>query len=76
TYTQLRTDARALARKLLGIGLRKEDRVAMVAETDPDFLRFFFACQYAGLVPVSLPAPMSLGGRSAYVAQLRGLLKS
>jgi fatty-acyl-CoA synthase len=76
TYTTLRIEARKLARKLLGIGLQKEDRVAMVAETDPDFLRFFFACQYAGLVPVSLPAPTSLGGRSAYVTQLRGLIEA
>ena len=76
TYASLRSEARTLARKLLGMGLQKEDQVAIVAETNPDFLRFFFACQYAGLVPVPLPASMSLGGRSAYVTQLRGLLES
>ena len=76
TYASLRTEACKLARKLLGMGLQKEDQVAMVAETNPDFLRFFFACQYAGLVPVPLPASMSLGGRSAYVTQLRGLLEA
>ena len=37
---------------------------------------FFFACQYAGLVPVSLPASVNLGGHSVYVTQLRGLLES
>ena len=75
-YSQLREDARMLARKLLGMGLQKGNRVALVAETNPDFLRFFFACQYAGLVPVSLPASIKLGGHDTYVTQLRGLLKS
>ena len=75
-YATLREEACVLGRKLLGMGLEKGDRVALVAETNPDFLRFFFACQYAGLVPVSLPASVNLGGHSAYVSQLRGLLKS
>ncbi len=75
-YAALREESRVLARKLLGMGLEKGERVALVAETTPDFLRFFFACQYAGLVPVSLPASVNLGGHKAYVGQLRGLLKS
>ena len=75
-YAELRREARVLARKLLGMGLRKGDRVALVAETNPHFLRFFFACQYAGLIPVSLPASVNLGGHSVYVTQLRGLLTS
>jgi fatty-acyl-CoA synthase len=37
-------------------------------------MRFFFACQYAGLVPVPLPASIHLGGKDAYVSQLKGLL--
>jgi fatty-acyl-CoA synthase len=75
-YSQLREDSRTLARKLLGMGLQKGNRVALVAETNPDFLKFFFACQYAGLVPVALPASLKLGGHATYVTQLRGLLKS
>ena len=74
-YAELRQQSRALARKLLGMGLHKGDHVALVAETNPDFLRFFFACQYAGLVPVSLPASVNLGGHTVYVTQLHGLLK-
>jgi len=75
-YGKLREKSRVLARKLLGAGLEKGDRVALVAETDPDFLRFFFACQYAGLIPVALPASVNLGGHTVYVTQLRGLLQS
>ena len=75
-YSVLRAESRVLGRKLLGMGLQKGDRVALVAETNPHFLRFFFACQYAGLIPVALPASVNLGGHTVYVTQLRGLLAS
>jgi len=75
-YATLRDDARILARRLMGLGLERGARVALVADTNPEFLRFFFACQYAGLVPVPLPIPMSLGSHKAYVEQLCGMLKS
>jgi fatty-acyl-CoA synthase len=74
-YRVLRTEARQLARRLKGLGCDRGERVALVAETDADFIRFFFACQYAGLVPVPLPAAVRLGGHHAYVQQLRKLLE-
>ncbi|MEQ8660313.1 MAG: AMP-binding protein, partial [Gammaproteobacteria bacterium] len=40
------------------------------------FHRFFFACQYAGYIPVALPAGFQLGGRKAYVEQLERMLDS
>jgi fatty-acyl-CoA synthase len=73
-YASLKEEAQTLARRLLSLELERGARVAMVAETTPDFHRFFFACQYAGLVPVPLPAAIHLGGHQAYVAQLRRLL--
>ncbi len=73
-YKKLREEARILARRLIGLGVSRGSRVAMVADTQPDFMRFFFACQYAGLVPVPLPASIHLGGRDAYVSQLERLL--
>jgi fatty-acyl-CoA synthase len=73
-YARLKDEAQTLARRLLGLGLERGARVAIVAETTPDFHRFFFACQYAGLVPVPLPAAIHLGGHQAYVAQLQRLL--
>ncbi|MFQ5487336.1 MAG: fatty acyl-AMP ligase [Gammaproteobacteria bacterium] len=76
SYAQLREEALALARRFAGLGLERGARVALVAETHPDFLRFFFACQYAGLVPVPLPIPISLGGHQAYVEQLRVMMES
>ncbi|WP_461482441.1 fatty acyl-AMP ligase [Porticoccus sp.] len=76
SYRQLRDDAVALAKKLIGLGFVKGDRVALVAETAPHFLRFFFASQYAGLVPVPLPAAVKLGAHTSYVSQLHRLLKA
>jgi fatty-acyl-CoA synthase len=76
SYSELREQALELAHKLLGLGLEKGDRVALVAETNPDFIRFFFACQYAGLIPVALPASVKVGAHAAYVAQLQRLLEA
>jgi fatty-acyl-CoA synthase len=76
TYSELRAESLRLAQQLLTLGLAPGDRVALVAETDPHFVRFFYACQYAGLVPVALPASVKLGGHETYVAQLRRLLEA
>ncbi len=76
SYRELREQAQTLARRLLSLGCRRGARVAMVAETEPMFHRFFFACQYAGLIPVALPAGFQLGARKAYVEQLERMLDS
>ena len=76
SYRELRDEARTLARRLLGLGLKHGDRVGIIAETDPMFHRFFFACQYAGLKPFALPAGIQLGAHSAYVNQIRRMLES
>jgi fatty-acyl-CoA synthase len=76
SYRELTTEAIALAKKLAGLGLKRGDHLGIVAETDPFFHRFFFACQYAGLVPVPIPAGIQMGGGDAYVERLRRLLVS
>src|SRR5690606_3804756 len=75
SYRDLRDEAHRLARQLLGTGVRRGGRVAIVAETDPMFHRVFFAAQYAGLLPVALPAGVQLGAHDAYVMQLRRMLQ-
>lgn len=75
-YAKLREEAISVARRLMGLGLEKGDRVALIAETHPNFLSFFFGCQYAGLVPVTLPIITNISGHSSYVEHLRGLLES
>jgi fatty-acyl-CoA synthase len=76
TYSELRTRSLELARRLAGLGLEPGARAAFLADTNPDSIRFFFACQYAGLVPVPLSASLHLGSHRAYVAQLRHMLVS
>lgn len=73
-YRLLRDDALLLARRLLGHRLAPGDRVAIIADTHPDFVRAFFACQYAALVPAPLPLPQAFGGRANYVAHIRRLV--
>ena len=75
-FSKLRDEAQALAQRLSGLGLERGARMALVADTHPDFIRFFFACQYAGLIPVPLPASIHMGGRKTYVDQLHRLLIS
>ena len=69
-YSELRRDALDCAARLVAMGLRKGDRLALVAETGPEFAACFFGAVYAGLWPVPLPLPTSFGGRETYVEQL------
>jgi fatty-acyl-CoA synthase len=73
-YRDLRAAAIALARRLRGVGVRREERVALIADTGPDFIVAFAACQYGGMIPVPMPLPSAFGGRDAYVAMIRHML--
>jgi fatty-acyl-CoA synthase len=75
-YRELRERAQDLAARLAALGLARGSRVAIIAETSPEFLEFFFACQYAGLIPVPLPLSVNFGGREAYEGRLRGMLQT
>ena len=76
TYAELRKDALNHCRRLLTLGIVAGDRIAMVAETGPEFAACFFGAVYAGAWPVPLPLPTSFGGRDAYVDQLAVQLRS
>ncbi len=75
-YRELREDALAMAARLIGVGVVPGDRIALVAETSPEFAALFFGAIYAGAWPVPLPLPTSFGGRGAYVEQLAVQLAS
>ena len=70
SFADLRERAMATARRLITAGLERGGRVALIADTTPDFIVAFFGCQYAGLLPVPLPLPTSFGGKDGYVEQL------
>ncbi|HEY7901218.1 MAG TPA: fatty acyl-AMP ligase [Caulobacteraceae bacterium] len=76
TYARLRDEACEMAGRLIAAGLKPGDRMALAAESNGDFLRAFFACQYAGVAPVPTPLPAPLGGKEAYVAHIRRMLIS
>ena len=75
-FAELREDALACARRLIASGVKPEERIALVAETGPEFAALFFGVVYAGAWPVPLPLPTSFGGRDSYIEQLRVQLAS
>ena len=75
-YRVLREQAMAVARRLLALGLQAGDRVGLIAESDGDFARAFFGCQYAGLVATPMPLPVAFGGRDTYVGTIRGMMET
>jgi fatty-acyl-CoA synthase len=76
TFAELRADALLAARRLIADGVKPEDRVALIAETGPEFAALFFGAIYAGAWPVPLPLPTSFGARESYIDQLSVQLQS
>lgn len=75
-YRELRVDALAAAYRLIAAGVGPGDRIALIAETSPEFAALFFGAVYAGAWPVPLPLPTSFGGRESYVSQIGVQLES
>jgi fatty-acyl-CoA synthase len=75
-YSELRDDALRSAQRLIAVGVKPEDRIALIAETGADFASLFFGCIYAGAWPVPLPLPTSFGGKQSYIDQLAVQMKS
>ena len=76
SHAELRADAIANAGRLIAAGIRRGDRIALVAETGPHFGALFFGAVYAGAWPVPLPLPTSFGGKDSYIDQLAIQLSS
>ncbi len=75
-FSELRADAVKAAARLRARGVGPEGRVAILAETAPEFVALFFGALYAGAWPVPLPLPTSFGGRDAYIDQVATQLRS
>ncbi|WP_394658672.1 fatty acyl-AMP ligase [uncultured Novosphingobium sp.] len=75
-YTELREDARQVAYELIARGFVPGDRLALIAETGPEFAALFCGAIYAGVWPVPLPLPTSFGGKDNYIEQLAVQLNS
>jgi fatty-acyl-CoA synthase len=70
SYAELRERAVAAAR-----GLARElphgARLLLIADTTPQVVTLFMACQYAGVVPVPVALPVGLGAKDSYLETLR-----
>ena len=51
-------------------------RIGVIAETSPDFVVTFMACQYSGMVPAPLSLPAAFGGRQTYEWQISNMARS
>ncbi|MEO9468353.1 fatty acyl-AMP ligase [Parasphingorhabdus sp.] len=69
-FRELQSDAMAAARRLMESGINTGDRVALIADTEPQFCALFFGAIYAGALPVPLPLPTSFGGKESYIDQI------
>ncbi|MEZ5735257.1 MAG: fatty acyl-AMP ligase [Novosphingobium sp.] len=75
-FSELRSDALAVAYRLIARGVEKGDRIALIAETGPDFAALFCGAIYAGAWPVPLPLPTSFGGKESYIDQIAVQMES
>ncbi len=75
-FSELREDSLAMAKRLIAAGAKPGTRIALVAETGPEFAALFCGAIYAGAWPVPLPLPTTFGGRDSYVEQLSVQLAS
>lgn len=70
-WREVRERAHVTARKLIGAGFAVGERLLITADTWPGFFDAFFGAQYAGLIPVPVSIPVGIGGKDAYLDQLR-----
>jgi len=71
SWREIRERAHVTARRLIGAGFAAGERILITADTWPGFFDSFFGAQYAGLLPVPVSVPVGIGGKDAYVDQLR-----
>ncbi|MFO0598243.1 MAG: fatty acyl-AMP ligase [Myxococcaceae bacterium] len=74
SFDKLREEAMRRAAHFRSYGLKKGDRVAMVIPEGEDFVPTFLGAVWAGIVPVPLYPPLSLGKLDAYIDTLISIL--
>jgi fatty-acyl-CoA synthase len=71
SWADVQARAHVAARKLIGAGFAPGERLLITADTWPGFFDAFFGAQYAGMLPVPISIPVGIGGKQAYLDQLR-----
>jgi fatty-acyl-CoA synthase len=74
SFERLREEAMRRAAHFRSYGLKKGDRLAMVLPEGEDFVPTFLGAVWAGIVPVPLYPPLSLGKLDSYVSTLVSIL--
>lgn len=75
TYAELRARAIEAAARLT-TETEPGELIGLIAETSPDFAVMFFACQYAGVLPVPISVPVTLGSNEFYKDQLKRICET
>ena len=73
---RVRERALSIAADLMGRGVRKGDRVALVLPTSPEFVECFFGVLCAGAIPVPLYPPVRLGRLDEYHRKTAAMLQA
>ncbi|MEN3930242.1 AMP-binding protein [Microvirga sp. W0021] len=76
SYEELNAQAISIAQRLHNYDLRAGDRVAIAAETRPEFLYVFYGCQYAGIIPCPLPYRSRFEKPGLYAAKIGAMLRN
>ncbi|MEI7715217.1 MAG: AMP-binding protein [Mycobacterium sp.] len=73
---RVRKRALSIAADLIGRGVRRGDRVALVLPTCPEFVECFFGVLCAGAIPVPLYPPVRLGRLDEYHKRTAAMLQA
>jgi fatty-acyl-CoA synthase len=74
SFDALRTEAMNRAAHFRSLGLKKGDRLAIVMPEGQDFVPTFLGAVWAGVIPVPLYPPLSLGKLDSYVDALVAIM--
>lgn len=75
TYRELKASALDVAGRMAA-HFPRGARIGLIAETSPEFVIAFMACQYAGMVPAPLSLPAAFGGRQTYEWQVSSMART
>jgi len=75
-FASLAKEAQRYGRLLRGLGLKKGDRVALIIPEADEFVLTFLGATTAGILPVPLYPPLSLGRLDAYLESTARILSA
>mgnify|MGYP002632571138 CR=1 FL=1 len=74
-FHAVQSRARAVAGRLMKLGIQHGERVVLVFPTDIEFMDAFFGCLLAGAVPTPVYPPVRLGRMDEYVARTARMIE-